>query len=321
MSKYLRLARLIELMSVIKFHSDWGAKKLAEYFEISEKRLYDDLNELNAANIPIVYNGKGYSFLSIAALPSVQFTVDEALALLMGSAFLDQHKDDVYSPIARGAANKLIELLPESIRKRVLALEGKVCVETKGKTDANHALKIINESVTERKTLRFDYFSYSQDKTTSRRVDPFGIIFRGNSWYTIGYCHTRREPRTFRVNRISNIAPTDDMFVYPEDFSIQEYVAKSWAVFQGEEIEVVLRFSKKLAPLIEEHQWQPDQVITKHKDGSVTFRTRVRGTLEIRRWILSWGRGVKVIAPVSLRDEVAIHARALLRANEGKEDI
>ena len=81
MSRYLRMARLLELLSVIRYHPDWGPKKLAGYFEISEKRIYDDLNEINAANVPIVYNGKGYSFLSTAALPPVHFTLDETLAL------------------------------------------------------------------------------------------------------------------------------------------------------------------------------------------------------------------------------------------------
>lgn len=316
MSKYLRLARLIELMSVIKFHPGWGPKKLAGYFEISEKRLYDDLNELNAANIPIVYNGKGYSFLSTSSLPPVQFTIDEALALLMGSTMLEQQKEEVYSPITRGAATKLLELLPENMRNRLLALEGKVRVETKGSSNVNHSLKTINESIAERRTLRFDYFSYSRNRTTNREADPYGVIFRGNSWYMIGWCHTRREPRTFRVNRMSGIETTKSVFVYPEDFSIQEYVSKSWAVFQGEETEIVLKFSKKLAPLIEEHLWQPDQEITKRKDGSITFKTRVRGTLEIRRWVLSWGEGVRVLAPESLRLDVARHAKALLEANE-----
>jgi predicted DNA-binding transcriptional regulator YafY len=80
----------------------------------------------------------------------------------------------------------------------------------------------------------------------------------------------------------------------------------------------VVKFSKKLAPLIEEHRWRPDQEIKKHKDGSITFRTRVRGTLEVRRWIMSWGEGVRVLEPESLRKEIAAHSAALLKAHEKK---
>jgi len=312
----MRLARLIELISVIKYHSDWGPKKLAEYFEISEKRIYDDLNELNAANIPIVYNGKGYSFLSRTSLPPVNFTLDEALALIMCSTLIQGHNDDVYSVLVRGASNKLIGLLPEDSQKKLVALEGKVKVGSQGSPELNHALKKSNTAISESRRLSFDYFSYSSDKTSNRVVDPYGVIFRGNSWYLIAYCHTRNEIRTFRINRLSKIKITPDFFVYPDDFSVEKYIEKSWSVFQGEETEVEILFSKKLAPLISEHSWHPDQSIEKHKDGSITFRARVKGTFEIKRWILSWGNGVRVIKPDSLRKEIINSAESLIKENK-----
>ena len=46
-------------------------------------------------------------------------------------------------------------------------------------------------------------------------------------------------------------------------------------------------------------------------DGSLVWRARVAGTIEIRLWILSWGDTVEVLAPASLREDVAAtHARA-----------
>jgi proteasome accessory factor B len=47
-------------------------------------------------------------------------------------------------------------------------------------------------------------------------------------------------------------------------------------------------------------------------DGSLTWRAVVAGTIEIRLWILSWGDDVEVVAPESLRIDVAsTHRRAL----------
>ena len=49
-------------------------------------------------------------------------------------------------------------------------------------------------------------------------------------------------------------------------------------------------------------------------DGSLEWRATVAGTVEIRLWILSWGDDVEVIAPASLRADVAAsHARAAAR--------
>ena len=315
MAKHLRLARLLELLTVIKYHPDWGPKKLAKYFEISEKRLYDDLNELNAANIPLVYNGKGYSYLSMSALPPVRFTIDEALALVMCGTMLEGQKDDVYSRLARGAAAKLLELLPEESRRMVMALEGKVSVRGKGSSELNHALKAMNEAVASRSTIECSYYSYSSGKTTRRKIDPYGLIFRGNSWYVLGGCHSRGEVRTFRVNRMKDIEATGEKFEYPEGFSIEDHVRRSWAVFQGAETDVEVLFSPKLAPLIEEHKWQPEQEIDKLEDGSIIFKTKVAGTLEIRRWIMSWGEGAEALAPESLRHEIAGIAAGMAKSH------
>ncbi|MEW6203361.1 MAG: HTH domain-containing protein [bacterium] len=72
MSKFLRFARFIEIIHLISTRSDWTPKKLATYFEISEKRIYDDISELNAANIPIVFEEDGYKFLTTPKIPAMK---------------------------------------------------------------------------------------------------------------------------------------------------------------------------------------------------------------------------------------------------------
>ena len=54
-----------------------------------------------------------------------------------------------------------------------------------------------------------------------------------------------------------------------------------------------------------ETTWHPTERVTRQADGSVIWRARVPGTIEIRRWILQWGAQVEVLAPPELRDEVA----------------
>ena len=304
MARYQRLARLLELISVIKYHPDWGPKRLAEYFEISEKRIYDDINELNAANLPIYYNGRGYSFHSQHSLPPVQFTLDEVTMLLMSGAMLRRQCGEPYAAALRTAAEKLLLLLPEETRALIMDVSGRLDGDTKGRAQTAPALRQFNRALVEKRTVRFTYESFSSGRVTRRKADPYAVVYRGTSWYVIGFCHTRREVRTFRVNRSSDVRLTQTTFDYPDDFSIKEHLEKSWAIFQGDEVEVAVRFSKKIAPLIRENQWHPVQQITEHADGSITYKARVRGTLEIRRWILSWGRHAEVLGPESFRREM-----------------
>ena len=46
------------------------------------------------------------------------------------------------------------------------------------------------------------------------------------------------------------------------------------------------------------------------EDGSLTWRAKVSGTLEIRSWILGWGADVEVLEPAPLRAEIAGIVRA-----------
>jgi predicted DNA-binding transcriptional regulator YafY len=59
---------------------------------------------------------------------------------------------------------------------------------------------------------------------------------------------------------------------------------------------------------------QASNIIARTTDGGLTWRATVSGPIEIRLWILSWGDDVEVLAPASLRADVAAtHARAAER--------
>ena len=41
----------------------------------------------------------------------------------------------------------------------------------------------------------------------------------------------------------------------------------------------------------------------------MTWRATVAGTIEVRLWVLQWGDDAEVLAPLSLRDDVAATVR------------
>jgi predicted DNA-binding transcriptional regulator YafY len=70
-------------------------------------------------------------------------------------------------------------------------------------------------------------------------------------------------------------------------------------------VEVALRFSPVVGARVRETRWHPSERVEPAGDGSLTWRARVSGTLEIRSWILGWGADVEVVEPVELREEIA----------------
>ena len=117
----------------------------------------------------------------------------------------------------------------------------------------------------------------------------------------------------FRTSRIRTMKYTGESFKPPQDFSVDDYMGKSWQVMTGEETKVIVRFNSEIAPLIREVEWHPTQQIIDLPDGSVLFVATVAGTKEISLWILSYGDKAEVLFPEKLRKEMINTARKMYR--------
>ncbi len=99
---------------------------------------------------------------------------------------------------------------------------------------------------------------------------------------------------------------TGILFEPPPDGEIEAALDRAWGIVADQAVvEVVLRFDRSVASRVAETTWHPTQSLARNADGSLTWRARVSGTLEIRPWILGWGADVEVLAPEALRGEVA----------------
>lgn len=63
---------------------------------------------------------------------------------------------------------------------------------------------------------------------------PYHLRLVDGAWYCIGYCHERKKTRTLAVDRMTALALTSESFQIPADFSVEEYLAASWAIERGE---------------------------------------------------------------------------------------
>ncbi len=58
--------------------------------------------------------------------------------------------------------------------------------------------------------------------------------------------------------------------------------------------------------------WHDSQNIEPQDDGSIIFKAEVAGTEEIKFWVMKWGAKARVLAPVSLREEIRLEVEAML---------
>jgi proteasome accessory factor B len=158
-------------------------------------------------------------------------------------------------------------------------------------------------------TLDYEPARYGTGSERRRAtVRPYLIepSLQTHALYLIGWDETRNGIRTFKIERIRDVSLSPGTFEAPAREELEAALNGAWDIIADQaETEVVLRFAPSVATRVRETTWHPTQEIEQKPDGSIVWRARVSGTIEIRLWILSWGDEVEVLAPDALREDVA----------------
>lgn len=150
------------------------------------------------------------------------------------------------------------------------------------------------------KALAFRYDGGSRPGAR-RQVTPFGIMF-GHNNYLVAAELGSSAPRTFRLDRMGDLAVLDIAAAPPEGFDLQDFAHRSFGIYQGEGPEaVVLRIAPERAEDALRWRFHPSQTTEPQADGAVIVRFSAAGMLELAWHLFSWGGAVQVLAPDSLR--------------------
>jgi len=162
----------------------------------------------------------------------------------------------------------------------------------------------IEAGVQQKRHVQIHYYTKTREEWTDRVIEPYVIVYRGNAWYLVAYCHLNLEVRIFRLDRIDRATLMTEPFELPRNFSADSFFAGSWVIEQGDPVRIKLRFAPEAARWVRVAKYHPTQELEEQPDGSLLFIGTVTGTREITRWILGYGADVEVLEPRELRSEV-----------------
>ena len=310
-TKHDRLARFYRVLRFLAAHPEGASvDAVAGFVGMSRRTVYRDLRALEGENgIPLWNEDGRWGIVEGAFLPPLRLTLDEAVAFFFAARLTAQFADR-YDPDMGAAFQKLAEILPPVVARH---LERTIDVLASRPPDEQltRHLRLLARAWAERRVveLTYDAATYSPGRPPRRsRIHPYLIEASATTraLYLMGYDESRGAVRTFKLQRVLELSIAPETFEPPDPAVVQEGLARAWGVIADqEEVEVELRFDAEIAGLVTETTWHPTELVTRQADGSVLWRARVPGTLEIRRWILQWGAQVEVLAPPELRDEVA----------------
>jgi predicted DNA-binding transcriptional regulator YafY len=148
-------------------------------------------------------------------------------------------------------------------------------------------------------------------------IEPYAVGF---STHVIGFCDTRNALRTFKIERIERVEPTREPYTIPEDFDPSVLLESAWGIWytENEPVEVLLKFSHKVAKRVQETRWHRSQQIELLPDGALLWSAQVAETTEMLPWIRGWGADCEVVRPEELREAVQSEVARMARIYMGK---
>jgi len=309
----------IILQLLISSTTGKSVSDLAGQTNCHPRTVYRDLEALQLAGFPIYdekQNGKSMWFvLDSGKKITMPLSLPELMALYFGRDLLNVLKNTVFHDSLKSLFSKIKTNLPEGYLAFLEQFEKNLKVGQqpyKHHAELNETLSTINKAIEKRKCIDISYFVISRKKNTRRRVAPYNIWYSNGTFYIIGHCMMRKTRRTFACDRIKTIDITDEAFIIPDNFNIDDYVQSSFGVFHGETTKVKIWFAPEAAEYIKEKKWHESQEIFEQKDGSILFKAEVAGIHDIKIWIMSWGAKAKVIEPESLKKEIRSEIDSLL---------
>jgi predicted DNA-binding transcriptional regulator YafY len=312
-----RLARMLRVVGVLRGHPE-GIRpaEIARRTGVATRTVYRDLRALETEVGVAVWSEDGlWGVVGEEFLPPLKLTLDEAMAVVLSARLMVRYADK-YDPDLAAAFEKLEGVLPQPLAEHV---ERTLDVLAQHPRDAGFSERVhrLTRAWAERRvvTLEYEPARYAPESAArSAVVRPYLIepSLQTHALYLIGWDENRDALRTFKIERIRDVALTPRTFEMPEGDGLESALRRAWDIIADQPpTEVVLRFSPAVAARVGEATWHPTQQIAQGEDGSLTWRATVAGTIEIRLWILSWGDDVEVLGPPELRKDVAqTHRRA-----------
>jgi predicted DNA-binding transcriptional regulator YafY len=206
-----RADRLFQIVQLVRGRRLTTADFLAGRLSVSVRTVYRDIADLQAQGVPLEGEaGVGYRMRAGFDLPPLMFTREEAQALVASVRLAQPRLDHALAQQAEMALAKIVAVLPPAVRAAAESLP--VYAFAAGPDDATRErLALLRGAVEARRKVEIDYLDL-KDAASTRTVRPLGCFYWDAVWTLAAWCETRADFRSFRVDRITRLALSDERF-------------------------------------------------------------------------------------------------------------
>jgi predicted DNA-binding transcriptional regulator YafY len=140
-------------------------------------------------------------------------------------------------------------------------------------------------------------------------LEPYTLLVYKKGLYLAGHSSHVGKVRTFALDGFRQIDwLRNERFTYPKEYDPQKLFEGNFGLIGGLETDVRIFFTDKVARFVRRRTWHPTEKIKKVPDG-IELSMRVKGTVEIISWVLSFGEHAELLEPPELRQAVVDELR------------
>jgi len=313
----VKIDRLLAIVMLLINRKHINAKELAEYFEVSQRTIYRDIDTINQAGIPIVsYMGADGGFGIME-----NYKIDKNFLNEVEIGTITTALRNLNSTVSSKKISSTLEKLEcfkhqnndnNYISKSVINID--YSNWNSNNTD-KQKLKILNKAIDEKRIIEFDYIN-TKGEYIHRTAEPFSLLLKDFSWYLHAYCRIKKDYRIFKVKRIHKLNVSDEQYVRSipplETLDYHEDWYKDKPVHN-----ITLKFAPSAKTRVVD-SFNEEQIHF-NDDGTTIVNFKFPEDDWLFELILGFGSYVEVMEPACLRDMIRKKAYEIINIYENNK--
>ncbi len=275
-------------------------QELADIFGVSRRTIFRDFNALSEINVPIKYDRyTGYGLVEGYKMPPLMFNSKELATIMVGLNFVKSQVDQQMVRDAIGVELKIKNVLPNELKTLMTSLEEHTIVDPYLRYNSNQKKGgdwyLISAAIADKKRMQFTYTTKAGSRTT-RKIDPYLLVYFQDHWNVVGWSHRRGDIRSFILDRIVSPVILEENWLPKPKMSVDSLIfryneLKKLVVLEVEKSEIERIRAILPAKIIRLKQKKPKKI-------RITFE--FDNMLFLNHWLLQFGTTVKIIKPEAL---------------------
>ena len=291
--------RYFQMIYLLLDKGQMTAPELADYFEVSIRTIYRDIDILSSAGIPIYATqgkGGGIAIQDSYVLKKSLLSEQEQKQILMALQGIRVLEDE--------QINMLLSKL-SGVFQRQQGNWLEIDFSTWTKSGAGkHNFQLLQSAIWKSRIVSFSYYS-GKGEQTKRIIEPHKLVFKTSDWYLYGYCTLRKDFRFFKLTRIRDLKLQDAEYMR----ETPEHIFERSDEFEMKTVQVTLLFDAGMSHEVYE---KFDEEVSEQEDGSLLVTTILPDNELLYSYVLSCRERVEVLSPPYVSDNVRKRVRKML---------